>query len=125
MTDDYYAQATYYNPYRSRRDQMYYPLYSQYDDYGALKPLFDQLVTAAAYNSSIRDSDKETESDYDIVGAAEAKIKATAEYEKFKAKFDEARKTLEESKAKMQAATKKLEKVTRKIEQRRYPVMYW
>lgn len=104
---------------------MYYPLYPQYDEYGALIPLVNHLVTAAAYKVNDRDTDEETENDSDIVKAAEAKVKATAEYEKVKAKFDEVKKTLEESEAKMQAATKKLERAKRRIEQRRYPVMYW
>ncbi|KAF2622311.1 hypothetical protein BU25DRAFT_480912 [Macroventuria anomochaeta] len=109
MAEDYYAQATYWSPrHRSRRNQLCYPLYPQYDDYGALMPLVHEY--AAAVHAKKREPAEDSEDDSDIEKAIRAHVEALQEHEKVKESFDDAKKKLEESEAKVQAAAKKLEK---------------
>lgn len=129
MMDDFCARSMGWNPHRSQRDALCCPIFPQYDDYGILVPFANRVpavtrkVPVYAY-----DSEEDTESDSDpytrptvkkAERAAEAKVKATAEYEKAKAKVDEANKALEECEAKMHAASKKLAKLARGLEERR------
>jgi hypothetical protein len=128
MMDDFYARTLGWNPYRSRRDQLYCPIYPQYDEYGVLLPFANQHP-AVSRNIYECDSEEDPESDDSYAKqaerAAEAKVKAKAEYEKAKAKVDEAKKTLEECEAKLHAATKKLDRLTHRIAPQRYALRFY
>lgn len=133
--DDLYARAFGWNPHRSQKDAFYRPIYPQYDDYGVLVPFAKRVpaVTKKVLTYPCN-SEGDTESDSAIdpwkmvskaEKAAEAKVKATAEYEKAKVKVDEAKNALEECEAKLKKASKDLARYASRLEERRNILQFY